>query len=61
MILEVLGTTLDVFFWFLIIHGHGSWLVCEVTISVIQLYKVDGSLNGYFKERKKNKPTSPRK
>ena len=30
----VLGWHLDTFFWALTIHGHGSWLVCEVAMSL---------------------------
>ena len=28
----VLGRPLENFFWALLIHGHGSWLVCEVAL-----------------------------
>ncbi len=30
----VLGGTLDTFFGLSQLHGHGSWLVCEVALSV---------------------------
>ena len=29
----VLGRPLDTFLWALTIHGHGSWLVCEVALT----------------------------
>ena len=33
----VLGRPLDTSFWAVTIHGHGSWLVCEVTLSYIRM------------------------
>ena len=29
----VLGRPLDTFFWLSQVHGHGSWLVCEVALT----------------------------
>jgi hypothetical protein len=30
----VLGQPLDTFFWALKYYGHGSWLVCEVALTL---------------------------
>ena len=29
---DVLGRPLDMFFWVSQLHGHGSWIVCEVAL-----------------------------
>ena len=33
----VLGRLLDTFFWALKIHGHGSWLVGEVSLNLAEV------------------------